>query len=111
MQAAVLEESFGRNFDFSPEEKTRQSKQSRARARLNAKIPKKAVRSVKRGAGEVGGLKRAGNRSSVKSIHKKAQKLLTSYRRTGTWPSKREAHRVSQVSDNLWGRLKAEHVS
>ena len=103
MHAAVLEESFGRNSDFSPKEKTQKSKHNGARARLNAKIAKKAVRSVKKAAGEAGGLKRAGNGSSVKNVHKKTQKLLTSYRRTGTWPSKREAHR-------LWGRLKAEHV-
>ena len=83
--------------------KTQKSKHNGARTRLNAKITRRAARTVKKAAGEAGGLKRAGNGSSVKNVHKKSQKLLTSYRRTGTWPSKREAHR-------LWGRLKAEHV-
>ena len=94
----------------SRQKKTQKSKYNGARAILNAKITKKAVRSVKKAAGEAGGLKQAGNGSSVKSVRKKTQKLLTSYRRTGTWPSKREAYHLWQVSDNLWGRLKAEHV-
>ena len=56
--------------------KTQKSKHNGARARLNAKITRKAVRSVKKAAGEAGGLKRAGNGSSVKNVHKKSKDSL-----------------------------------
>ena len=78
------------------------------RKTMKTKVTMKALKGIRKKLGKIGGLTRAGNGSTVKTILKKKRLVLASYKKNGIFPTRKHSRDTWKVSTELWNRLRSE---